>query len=220
MMAAYRNQKSGILFCLDWNVLVKDDSNAKTFKINSEEDIDGNNAIHLAAEIPSLLIINELSFQPGVNNLHINNLNQLPSDIVPDKYLSSKKVLVRVEKKALKKSFKDYIIINKVPSLRFIQDDKTLRAFLIDSGESFQYSKIPSRQDITTPKNMSQQVNSKVVNDFEINDDIEMNSHSDEDSVAEENTEFMCIPSFESHSIGSERFFIQRKTIENSSRID
>jgi hypothetical protein len=65
-----------------------------------------NTALHLACQIPSLCLINELSLVPNLNPLIFNQQLMLPMDCVPQNYLTSRKRAMELTMNCLRQYFR------------------------------------------------------------------------------------------------------------------
>lgn len=98
--AVKRNVKLGISFAISWNKHYGEKKNLPRFNVNKINIHEGSQTpVHLAASYPSLTILSELISDTYFNPLIFDSALRLPSQLIPGNYLTSTKLLSKLEKK-------------------------------------------------------------------------------------------------------------------------
>lgn len=103
IIAAERNQRVAIKFAIDWNTISRNnpEKKLKLFDLNAPNTKNGYTALHYACSIPSISMINDLTSDKMTHTLQLNNNFEMASQVIPKEYLTSKKQVIRHERKAI-----------------------------------------------------------------------------------------------------------------------
>jgi len=108
--AIYRGDKTAIKYAYFWNEFVRQGNSCKELKIFDFNICDLNTLqapIHIAAAVPSLCMIVDLSHEPLCNTFALDCKFKTPRELVPKQFLTSKKMIFRYERVRLVEYFQD-----------------------------------------------------------------------------------------------------------------
>jgi len=128
---------------MDWNLKHLNSPLVSAFNTNSSNPKDGGlTCLHKACSYPSLVLISELLSDPNTNPLVLDDRLKLPSQHLPDNYLSSSKIIKQFERSK-------YLAFLKIPMSQVQHDDRSeLRPRELNNDEEL-HERLMTKSDHT-----------------------------------------------------------------------